>query len=88
MSVRCLALPEAQIAGTGKRETVLVNTDDKIVVDINAPKIELNSIIQHLVIIKLMEASLLERFDILFLYLAIYEFIYRIMAKLLIIYHY
>ena len=42
---------------------------------------------QHLVVIKLREASLRERFDILSLYLAFYKFIYRNIAVLFIIYH-
>lgn len=41
---------------------------------------------QHLVVIKLREASLRERFDILSLYLTIYECIYRNIALLFIIY--
>jgi hypothetical protein len=43
--------------------------------------------LQHLVVIKLMEASLRERFEILSLYLTIYKFIYRNIAVLFIIYH-
>ena len=42
---------------------------------------------QHLVVIKLREASLRERFEILFLYLNSSEFIYRNIAVLFIIYH-
>ena len=42
---------------------------------------------QHLVVIKLRDASLRERFDILSLYLTIYEFIYRNIGLLFVIYH-
>ena len=42
---------------------------------------------QHLVVIKLREASLRERFEILFLYLAVSEFIYHNIGLLFVIYH-